>query len=329
MISKICKRIVRLEKTEKGSLIYLCGLKIRLRNNYSFSHLFIKFCKMLPIPNKMFLNIARRLDGKYDFDYQIKYHQYNPNDIFELLKTFKIYPKNIMSIEETVNYIIHNRISLSRLGDGEEFWENMAGARCMFPELREKLLKICAHGSDKNCLVCINNFNVDKEDVSLFFRKAYAYYYSNTLTAEKLEMIDFSKASDYGDAYAFLFYFKLGDSLEETERKKEEIAKIWENKKVLFVVNKESPIINDKKCFKNTKEKAYVFGPGKDAYSDYSRIISEIKSKYDNSWLVYIEMGALASVLAYELAEEGYQALDMGAYYARIHAQDNVLSSLE
>lgn len=195
----------------------------------------------------------------------------------------------------------------------------MISVDCKFPELAQKLKEICKTGTTKNCLVCFNNFHIDNKTSPEYFKKAWAYYYSNFATSESLKKIQFSNKLDYGDAYSFLFYFKPNDNREEIELKKRKISKIWNNKKVVFVINENSKILKDTECFKYVKEKEYIYGPSQDAYSEYNAILSKITKSYDTSWLIYIEMGACATVLSYELSHLGYQALDMGSYYDRIY----------
>lgn len=253
-------------------------------------------------------------------------------DLIEVCKTLKakeIYPKNILSVSETIDYIINNNVSLSRIGDGEELQDNILGRNCKFPELRMKLTEIMKNGSNTNCLVCINNFNADKENLPLFWRRHFLSFWTNIVPPDVLETLSFDKVGMYGDAYAFLFYF-AGATKEQVNERKRYIEKIWENKKVLFVVNQNSVVLKDKECFKNVIQKEYIFAPEADAYSNYNEIYNKIRKNYSTEWLIYIEMGAMATVLAYELSKYGYQALDMGSFYSRIyHCIDLVYLDIE
>lgn len=260
------------------------------------------------------------------YEYNVLHHRFSYDEVGELLEARKYYPRNILSAEATVEKLINEKISLSRLGDGEEFAYNLMNDKPLFPLLKQKLYNICAHGSDDKCLVCINNFNADSDAIPVHYRNAFIYYFACCYSIRRiLDNIKFNKATDYGDAYALLFNFKDEDSLETKRAKLERIKKIWEGRKVLFVVNSEAGIINDKSVFENVAEKAYVFAPGRNAFSDYERIMNEITEGYDTTWLVYIAAGACATVLSFELSRKGYQALDMGFFYDRVGAPISAL----
>ena len=188
------------------------------------------------------------------------------------------------------------------------------GKKCLFPELREKLTKIQEQGTNDKCLVCINDFNADNENCPMFFRKHFTHYFSGI--ADDLAKLKFSK-NIYGDAYSFLFWFQQETKLSKTE-KLDKIKQIWNNKKILFVTNDESKILKDDDFFNNVLEKQFLFIPHRNAYSKYQETLGKIKNDFDTSYLVYIEGGAMATVLAWELSQFGYQALDMGGFYERI-----------
>lgn len=307
----------------------------RNENKYSIAILGIRFnfnvlnfIDKLPISALKRFKLKTFFSAEEKYQYEIRYHKFNYDEVLTLLECHNIYPKNIMSIEETINYIINHKISVSRLGDGEELLHNMLGEKCKYEELGEKLRKICAQGSNKNCLVCINNFDADSVEVPLFHRKAFAYYWGIMVPPAKLQKIKFDQNSKYGDAFAFAFYFKDDDTFQTFEKKKNHIKQIWKGRKVLFVVNKDSLVTSDNDVFNNIKQKDFVFGPSHNAYSEYTKIKNEILEKFDKDWLIYIEMGACASVLAYELSLLGYQALDMGSYYYRIYTMSKKLHDL-
>lgn len=274
---------------------------------FSMKYDLFSYVKKAFIPPHLKGSEKRLAEKKYSFE-----------EVCRTLKAKEIFPKNILSIKDTVDYVINNKVSVSRVGDGEELAHNILKRNCKFPELAQKLTCIMKEGTNEKCLVCVNNFNGDSEDVPIYWRRHFLSYWTNVVRPEDFEKLEFDKNGMYGDAYAFLFYFnKL--SKEQIEEGKRYIEQIWNGKKVLFVVNRDSKILKDNVCFKDVAEKAYIYGPECDAYASYKEIYEQIKNNYDKDWLVYIEMGAMATILAYELSELGYQALDMGHFYSRIY----------
>ena len=68
----------------------------------------------------------------------------------------------------------------------------------------------------------------------------------------------------------------------------------------------------------NAQKTEYVYAPSQWAFTEYDRILNQITQNYDKDWLIYLELGSCATVLSYDLAKMGYQALDMGDFYSRI-----------
>lgn len=87
--------------------------------------------------------------------------------------------------------------------------------------------------------------------------------------------------------------------------------RIWEGKKVLFVVGKNSRFFIVEELFDNVQTYEFVYAPPKNAFSSYQEILEDIR-QYDKDWLILISLGPTAAVMAYDLALEGYQAIDFG-----------------
>lgn len=257
------------------------------------------------------------LDDK--MGYIIRTAKFDINDIDTLIEAEKLYPKNILSVENTMEYFLNNDISVARIGDGEELC-NILYTSAQFPAMSTRLREILAGGSDEKCLVCINNFNVFDKTIPEFYRKAYAYMWSKRFSVkEMMKNVKYNTQTDYGDAYFFLFYFKESDS---QETKLSKLMKIKENKfdgrKILFVVSELSNIPKDKFLFKDAAEKSYIIAPAQNAFSEYERIYAQITENYGTDWLVYLELGACATILSADLTQKGYKAVDAGDFYNRI-----------
>ena len=90
------------------------------------------------------------------------------------------------------------------------------------------------------------------------------------------------------------------------------LKRVWAGKNVLFVIGENSRFFIEEELFDNIASHNIVYGPSKHAFRDYSRIYAEITTKYGNDWLVLIALGPTSSVLASDLADSGYQAIDFG-----------------
>ncbi len=287
------------------TIVHILGIRIKISKNYSFE--------------KILYNLAFFVPKKYKSKWweNLKYNKFSFDEVAGLIAVYKAYPKNILSAEDSINYVVKHKCSVARIGDGEELVGNMLAKDPVFEGLKKRLIEICESGTDDTCLVCFNQFNIDDDKLLKGARQHFAWYYSRRLEAKDLENISFVTDRPYGNAYLFLHYFRATDSKEERKQKRDNISAIWADKKILFVVNEASKICQDDWYFDNTLERAFVNVPPSKAYGEYDRIMSDIL-KYDKDWLIYIEAGACATVLAYDLSKLGYQALDMGDYYSRI-----------
>lgn len=273
---------------------------------------------------RLFLPIEQRerILGYFDVNdrmgYLFRTAKFDINDIDTLIESQKLYPHNIMSVEESMEYFLNNDISVSRIGDGDELC-NILYTSAQFPEMSKKLREILVSGTDEKCLVCINNFNVFDKTVPEFYRKAYAWTWTKRFSVkEMMEKVKYNLCDNYGDAYLFLFYFGENDSIDEKYSKLLKVKKKFDNKKVLFVLSDKSNIPKDKFFFNDAKEKKFIYAPSENAFSEYEKIYSEITSGHDTDWIIYLELGACATVLSADLSKKGYQAIDAGDFYNRV-----------
>lgn len=257
-----------------------------------------------------------------------KFCEFSDDDIQYLIEQEKKYPRNIYSEKDTIELIVKNKLSCARIGDGE--FLVMCGIKNVhgnnnYKKLRTDLLDICQKGSNDKCLVCINKFGLYNGT-----SKWFCYYYLIYLDLIFKNII-FNNKNFYGDAYAFKYFIlniidirqlsfnnKRQDVILLNNNNLEYIKKIWENKHVVFVVNDKSLIIEDKNnLFTQVISKNFIYVPDKSCYGEYDRIYANILN-YPKNYLIYLECGEMATVLAYNLSQIGYQALDMGDFYKRI-----------
>lgn len=89
------------------------------------------------------------------------------------------------------------------------------------------------------------------------------------------------------------------------------IKRIWDRRKVLVIEGAGTRFGVGNGLLGNTLEVRRVLCPSRDAFSCY-RDILECALRFDKSYIVLIALGPAATVLAYDLAGYGYQAIDIG-----------------
>mgnify|MGYP004631006377 CR=1 FL=1 len=245
--------------------------------------------------------LKNALPRKWDV---ISYSEKNLQKYHSILKN---YP-DVLSAKETLALAMQKG-SFSRIGDGE--FNNIIGLRNSFNspdgKLAARLKEICEQGSTDKCVVCLNNYKLPKGAAGY----TWFLYHGARRMEGVLEKVKFSQPT-YGEAY-FLLHIACKGAEGQSQ-----IKQLWNGQKVLIVCNAKSPLRQDPlNFFDNTVQKEFLQVPDKNAFEHYDEIIKAIR-KYDTSWRIYLEVGATASVLAWDLSKEGYHALDMGDIYKRI-----------
>nr|BCU46391.1 capsular polysaccharide biosynthesis protein Cps4bC [Actinobacillus pleuropneumoniae] len=203
----------------------------------------------------------------------------------------------LLSIKDTIQYIIDNELSIARFGDGE--------IRCMVTrngcsfqnhnwKLMNELREMCLEKNDK-LLICYPSLMVDNAFWSPFWNK----FWSKCKFYLRQNII--------GDSFitrpeAFYFHSSL-----IVEKWKE----VWNNKNVCFITGENSRFNTKHYIFNNIKTENYIYSKPKNAYDDIDNIISKCTQLKDID-IFLIALGPTGTALAYRLSKLGYRALDIG-----------------
>lgn len=222
-----------------------------------------------------------------------------------------ISPLNILSTEESINYLIKEKCSLSRFGDGELIIINGGGIhfQTFNKELQTKLIDILRQEDEVQFKVGIPlAINYTKN----LTHKSYEFWEQNMSTGRMhwFKLCNSRKTylnasltwcfSDYKDKKKAALYL-------------EKILSLWNNQKVLLIEGKTSKLGINNSLFANTRYVKRIICPNKNAYEYYDFIKQSIKNHYNNE-LVILSLGPTASVLAYDLHKEGIRAIDIGHF---------------
>ena len=89
------------------------------------------------------------------------------------------------------------------------------------------------------------------------------------------------------------------------------IRQLWEDKDVLLVEGVYSRLGVNNDLFSNVRSLQRVLAPAEDAFEKYDKILERIR-EYGGNRLILLALGQTATVLAYDLAKEGFWAIDIG-----------------
>ncbi|HEY0222613.1 MAG TPA: GT-D fold domain-containing glycosyltransferase [Lactovum miscens] len=232
--------------------------------------------------------------------------------ITSILVVHKSYP-DVMTADETIDFIIKNHCSVSRFGDGELSY--LVGNRNpTFQPWSKKLaneLKNLSkyNGSNEKILVCVPDIFCDArldrltDNIKNFWiinRKKYTFYWKN-----------FSKNHQYGDSLFSRFYTPLKNK-GEAKIFISKVKNIWDKKNVLIIEGELSRLGVGNDLFENAAKTRRVLAPSVNAYSKIDQIEEYVTSKISRKDLILLALGPTATVLSMRLSNLGYQAIDIG-----------------
>ena len=216
----------------------------------------------------------------------------------------------IRSSEETINKIITEKSSLCRFGDGE--FEIMLGRnRARFQGydklLGEGLSKAFTCNDSSMIIAIADNYG----SLSRYTEEAangIREYLTPSVRQDHMRLIDFKKT--YYDAYLSRPYIIMKNK----SRAKDDfnlLKKIWNDRKILIVEGEYTRMGVGNDLFNKCISVERIICPARNAWNSYKEIYSEV-SKTDKEKLILISLGPTATVLAYDLFNEGFQAIDIG-----------------
>ena len=206
------------------------------------------------------------------------------------------YPK-VKSIDETIDCIVNEKKSIARFGDGEFFLAlyRSIGFQKKDRKLQLKLIEILKNEND-NCIIGLPELRKDR--LTTFWKQ---FWFENLFF---LTYLTNNKSTYYNQSISREF------NLDQIHT----FMKCWENRYVIFITGKGSRFDTNHEIFKNIKNSSTLYSLPKNAWGEYENlkktVLLEIKGK-DNP-LVICALGPTATVLAYELSQQGIQCFDIG-----------------
>ncbi len=209
---------------------------------------------------------------------------------------------HIMSLEETIQAIVHDHKSIARFGDGE-FGLMFGDARWRFQRTDEKLalrLRQVVTSDEPNILIGLNNFYGDLSHRTPHDADGIRSYITPAIRAQHMQLLNTRQV--YANAC-----ISRATSWEMVQLQKT----IWEGMDCVFIEGNQTRMGVGNDLFDNARSIQRILCPAENAFDRYEDILSEAKKLPVNKTIL-IALGPTASVLAYDLALLGYHAIDIG-----------------
>lgn len=217
-------------------------------------------------------------------------------------------PYNILSAEETLKRIIEHKLSISRYGDADfRLLTETGDVGYQKPdhELAVELQRVLMSTSDRH-LICIPIFLNNFRD----YRISTRFWCLNFLNSNWKILTPYLRHNyTYGNASVSRFY--LDTPRKNLEKTIQMFKKLWEAEDVLIVEGTYSRLGVGNDLFENCKSIQRIICPAKNAFSIYTTILDEVLY-HGKDKLILMALGSTATVMAYDLSQKGYWAVDVG-----------------
>jgi glycosyltransferase family protein len=222
--------------------------------------------------------------------------------------------ENVIILNEldTLQYLIKNKTSISRFGDGE--FSLIFGKDIHFQnyneELSNKLKNILINGSNNKCLVGIPPIYKFKcyDDKTMKF-------WINIKNKKFIKNINdiINKDCTYGSSFISRIECFTYDVIKSGYI--DNFITLFSSTKNIFIVNDNIRLIINNLEFKQKLNIIdFIIIPEKNAFAEYENIINNIK-KYGNKYTFCICAGPTASIISYELSKDDYLIYDLGHFF--------------
>lgn len=218
----------------------------------------------------------------------------------------------VHSGEEAINRILDEKLSMCRFGDGEFAiikGENRQKFQHPDGKLAQRLTEVL-HATDEDILICIpdiyGSLSIYNDDCKYNIRA----YLTEETRKQHYELLDLNRI--YYDAYLSRPYASYLDNTTDAPKQRfYHLSKIWEQRNLLIIEGDKTRMGVGNDLFDNAKSIQRILCPAEHAFDQYDNILNTALSQSKDK-LVLIALGPTATVLAYDLAKAGFQALDIG-----------------
>ena len=227
---------------------------------------------------------------------------------YRIVVLFWKLPK-VASIEETIDLVIKENKSVSRYGDGEI---SIVVDKASYPfqaydQLLAKRMSEILKSSSEDVLICLprgfNNLTDLQPDAARMWKAHIAWVYPRLI-----RHLDLDK--QYFNASMTRLYMGIKEP-ETAGPLFEKIKMIWQDRKVLLVEGEKSRLGVGNDLFADAISVKRILALPQNAFRLYNELLNAVQ-KFEKGHLVLVALGPTATVLTYDLAQLGYQAIDIG-----------------
>lgn len=217
----------------------------------------------------------------------------------------------VANTEQTIKYIIRNKCSVSRFGDGEidQCWKvlNLPFQKWN-PTLSKRLREILfSKDRVKNHIVCIPYIYIDNSHLMPEVKKLWAAF----TRRHKFSVLSKLPRVQYYDTQCTRCYIDYEDK-SDCGRFFELWKRVWNDENIVIVEGNRSRLGIGNDLFNNAKSIRRIIVPAEHCFDVYQEVLDSVMKYSSRKDLILLAAGPTATVLAYDLAKQGYWAMDVG-----------------
>ena len=219
----------------------------------------------------------------------------------------------IRSSEEAIEEILQKGRSLVRFGDGE-FAAMEGQVRAKFQteadqKLAERLYQVLRNQEEGVITAIADNYG-NLDGYTLNSQREIRAYMAPEVRESHNRLLLSGKI--YYNAYVSRPYAMYADKEPEKLRKKfSHLRRLWEKRDCVFIEGEKTRMGVGNDLFENANSIVRILAPAENAFQVYEALFAAAE-QCKKDVLFLLALGPTATVLAYDLAMAGYQALDIG-----------------
>lgn len=216
----------------------------------------------------------------------------------------------ILSVNQTLDLIIKEKLSVIRFGDGEmSIMENSSlGFQKSVPELGQKLKEVL-RANEKGLLICLPDLFGRLED---YVGDAYkfALHHQFRYRHKWLELLIPGRV--YGNTFITRPYLAYKQEIRiHSGEVFKKLFSIWKGCNILLIEGEKSRVGVGNDLFSQAASVKRILGPAQNAFGKEQELFNEAV-KISKDTLVLLALGPAAKVLGYKLFKEGFRVIDIG-----------------
>lgn len=242
------------------------------------------------------------------------------NGIIRRYRWYVVHPKarrpyqeiNILNSFDSIKFILDKKCSVSRYGDGELSF--FVGIKEGYQEVDEDMVARLKHvllATDAPNHVVGLPYHLKNVKGTVVLSRTFWGDLVCKYGSYWLQF--FSKDRMYIDTQISRFY-KAYHDVNRSAKQLALLKKIWEGREMVIIEGCQSRTGVGNDLYDNAKSVERILGYATNAFSHYDEMLNAITAhvKPEEGKLIFLSYGPSATILAYDLAKMGYQAIDIG-----------------